>query len=78
MSSDTCNYEVAHERRLLETGGGTVDKTKNVPNYSFGGVVYPGCSPKAADGGNWNVVDHYTGLQHIIVDSCSGVPAASL
>jgi hypothetical protein len=63
------------------TGGGTIDKTKNVPNYSFGGVVYPGCSPKAADGGNWNVVDHYTGLhfqgQHIIVDSCSGVPTRS-
>jgi len=63
------------------TGGGTIDKTKNVPNYSFGGVVYPGCSPKAADGGNWNVVDHYTGLhfqgQHIIVDACSGVPTRS-
>jgi len=63
------------------TGGGTVDKSKNVPNYSFGGVVYPGCSPKAADGGNWNVVDHYTGLhfqgQRIIVDSCSGVPTRS-
>lgn len=63
------------------TGGGTIDKTKNVPNYSFGGVVYPGCSPKAADGGNWNVVDHYTGLhfqgQHIIVDGCSGVPTRS-
>src|SRR5436190_6809924 len=63
------------------TGGGTIDKTKNVPNYSFGGVVYPGCSAKAADGGNWNVVDHYTGLhfqgQHIIVDGCSGVPTKS-
>jgi len=63
------------------TGGGTVDKTKGTPNYTFGGVVYPGCSPKAADGGNWNVVDHFTGLhfqgQHIIVDSCSGVPTSS-
>ncbi len=63
------------------TGGGTIDKTKNVPNYSFGGVVYPGCSPKAADGGNWNVVDHYTGLhfkgEAIIVDSCSGVSTRS-
>src|SRR5437868_2087872 len=35
------------------TGGGTVVKTKGTPNYSFGGVVYPGCSPKAAEGGNW-------------------------
>jgi len=63
------------------TGGGTVDKTKGTPNYTFGGVVYPGCSPKAADGGNWNVVDHFTGLhfqgQHIIVDSCSGDPTSS-
>jgi len=63
------------------TGGGTIDKTKNVPNFTFGGVVYPGCSPKAADGGNWNVVDHFTGLhfqgQHIIVDSCSGVATRS-
>lgn len=63
------------------TGGGTVDKTKGQPNYSFGGVVYPGCSPKAADGGNWNVIDHVTGLhfqgQAIIVDSCSGVATKS-
>jgi hypothetical protein len=63
------------------TGGGTVNKSRGVPNYSFGGVVYPGCSPKAADGGNWNVVDHNTGLhfqgQQIIVDSCSGVSTRS-
>ncbi|HKW28507.1 MAG TPA: hypothetical protein VJT54_04165 [Verrucomicrobiae bacterium] len=63
------------------TGGGTVGKTQGVPNYSFGGVVYPGCSPNAADGGNWNVVDHSTGLhfqgQQIIVDSCSGVSTKS-
>jgi hypothetical protein len=63
------------------TGGGTIAKTKGVANYSFGGVVYPGCSPKAADGGNWNVVDHFTGLhfqgQQIIVDSCSGVATKS-
>jgi hypothetical protein len=64
------------------TGGGQVGKvTKGVGDYSFGGVVYPGCSPKAADGGNWNVVDHATGLhfqgQQIIVDSCSGVSTRS-
>lgn len=63
------------------TGGGTIGKTKGVANYSFGGVVYPGCSPKAADGGNWNVVDHATGLhfqgKQIIVDSCSGVSTKS-
>jgi len=63
------------------TGGGQVYKGKGVGNFSFGGVVYPGCSPNAADGGNWNVVDHNTGLhfqgQAIIVDSCSGVPTSS-
>lgn len=63
------------------TGGGTIGKTQAVPDYSFGGVVYPGCSPNAADGGNWNVVDHSTGLhfqgQQIIVDSCSGVATES-
>lgn len=63
------------------TGGGTVGKTKGVAEYSFGGVVYPGCSPKAADGGNWNVVAHAAGLhfqgQQIIVDSCSGVSTRS-
>lgn len=63
------------------TGGGTIGKTKGVANYSFGGVVYPGCSPSAADGGNLNVVDHATGLhfqgRQIIVDSCSGVATKS-
>ena len=63
------------------TGGGTIGKTKGVANYSFGGVVYPGCSPKAAEGGNWNVVNHAAGLhfqgQQIIVDGCSGVSTRS-
>src|SRR5438445_9843723 len=63
------------------TGGGTVGKAKGTPDFSFGGVVYPGCSPKAADGGNWNVVSHNDGLhfsgQQIVVDSCSGVATRS-
>jgi hypothetical protein len=63
------------------TGGGTVGKIQGTPPYSFGGVVYPGCSPKAAEGGNWNVVDHVNGLhfqgQQIIVDGCSGVATKS-
>lgn len=62
------------------TGGGTIGNGKK-PDYSYGGVVYPGCSPKAAEGGNWNVVAHNLGLhfqgQQIIVDSCSGVPTGS-
>jgi hypothetical protein len=62
------------------TGGGTLGKPKT-PDYSYGGVVYPGCSPRAAEGGNWNVVDHVNGLhfqgQSIIVDGCSGAPTSS-
>ncbi len=63
------------------TGGGTIGKTRGVPNYSFGGVVYPGCSSTAADGGNWNVVDHFTGLhfqgQSIVVTNCTDAPTTS-
>ena len=62
------------------TGGGTLGKGKT-PDFSFGGVVYPGCSPKAAEGGNWNVIDHNNGLhfqgQAIVVDNCSGDPTGS-
>jgi hypothetical protein len=62
------------------TGGGTLGKGKT-PDFSFGGVVYPGCSPKAAEGGNWNVIDHNAGLhfqgQVIVVDGCSGPPTSS-
>ena len=62
------------------TGGGTLGKGKT-PDFSYGGVVYPGCSPKAAEGGNWNVIDHNAGLhfqgQAIVVDNCSGDPTGS-
>ncbi len=63
------------------TGGGTVDKDGGQPHFSFGGVVYPGCSSTAAGGGNWNVVDHQAGLHFkgldIVVINCSGVPTKS-
>jgi hypothetical protein len=60
------------------TGGGTIGKTKGVPNYNFGGVVDPGCNPAAAGGGNWNVVDHldklhFKGLS-MEVNGCGGGP----
>jgi hypothetical protein len=62
------------------TGGGTIGRGKR-PTYSYGGVVYPGCSSKAAGGGNWNVVDHDNGLhfqgKEITVDHCQGVPTRS-
>jgi hypothetical protein len=63
------------------TGGGTVFKVNGKPPFSFGGVVNPGCSPTAAGGGNWNVVDHIQGLhfkgQNITVVDCTGVPTKS-
>jgi hypothetical protein len=63
------------------TGGGTVFKVKGKPPFSFGGVVNPGCSPTAAGGGNWNVVDHAQGIhfkgEDITVVDCTGVPTRS-
>lgn len=63
------------------TGGGTFSKSKGTPEYSFGGVVNPGCSPTAAGGGNWNVVNHAENLHFkgldITVIQCSGVPTKS-
>lgn len=63
------------------TGGGTVDNPNNstgVPDFSFGGVVSPGCDTNTSDGGNWNIVDHRDGLHFkalmIVNDGCSGVP----
>ena len=58
------------------TGGGTIGKTQGQPDFSYGGVVNPGCSPTAAGGGNWNVVDHRDGLHfkglNITVIGCGG------
>jgi hypothetical protein len=80
LEGDFCD-ETPPQGECWMTGGGTIDRSRRVPNYSYGGVVYPGCSPLAAGGGNWNVVDHNTGLhfqgQDIIVDSCSGVHTRS-
>ena len=59
------------------TGGGTIGKAAHGPVFSFGGVVNPGCSPTAAGGGNWNVVDHVQHLHfkglNITVIGCTGV-----
>jgi len=67
-----------------ETGGGTIDidEDKDHPStWSFGGVIYPGCSATAAGGGNLNVVNHTTGLhfkgEEIHVVDCRGIPDKS-
>ncbi len=64
-----------------ETGGGTLDKAKGKPVWTFGGVIYPGCSPTAAGGGNLNIVNHVTGLHfkgtNFVVDDCRGVSTKS-
>jgi hypothetical protein len=67
--------------KCWETGGGTLDKAKGKPVWTFGGVIYPGCSPTAAGGGNLNIVNHITGLHFkgtdFVVDDCRGVPTKS-
>jgi hypothetical protein len=64
-----------------ETGGGTLEKVRGKPEWTFGGVIYPGCSPKAAGGGNLNIVNHVTGLHfkgtNFFVDDCRGVSTRS-
>ena len=64
-----------------ETGGGTLDKVKGDVVWTFGGVIYPGCSPTAAGGGNLNIVNHITGLHfkgtNFVVDDCRGVATRS-
>ncbi|MBI1797556.1 MAG: carboxypeptidase regulatory-like domain-containing protein [Candidatus Eisenbacteria bacterium] len=54
------------------------------PQHSWGGNVYPGCSPTAGDGGDWNHIAfaqklHFHG-RHIVVDRCGnidGIPPGS-
>jgi len=79
IGGDFCSTEIPPGPCWM-TGGGTIGKGKT-PDFSFGGVVYPGCSDEAANGGNWNVIEHATGLhfqgKHIIVDDCPGVPTRS-
>ena len=60
------------------TGGGTIRSGRGKPDFSFGGNVYPGCDPRAGDGGNWNVVAHslklhFQGTSIQVVD-CGNVP----
>jgi hypothetical protein len=63
------------------TGGGTIKSGNGKPLFNFGGVVNPGCSPTAAGGGNWNIIDstqklHFKGLTIQVVD-CGNVPGVN-
>jgi len=46
--------------------------------YSFGGNVFPGCSPTAGDGGQWNNIDHINNLHfqgwNVRIVACGNVP----
>ena len=71
------------------TGGGAkIDPLIDIPVatkgklHSFGGNVYPGCSPTAGDGGNWNHVArgdiklHFKGTSIRIVECGNAYPPA--
>lgn len=69
-----------------ETGGGQIDSDgdgdKDSPcEWSFGGVIYPGCSSTAAGGGNLNIKNHVTGAhfkgENFTVIDCRGGPDKS-
>ncbi|MBE0604005.1 MAG: hypothetical protein IH611_10345 [Deltaproteobacteria bacterium] len=57
---------------------------ENGPRISFGGNTFPGCSPVAGDGGQWNFVDHgrklhFQGwnIEEVTCGNVSGIPAGS-
>ncbi len=60
----------------LTGGGQSFDSDGHL--HSYGGVINPGCSPTAGGGGNWNDLDHTSGVHFkgtdIVVDSCGNVP----
>ncbi|HKQ59021.1 MAG TPA: FlgD immunoglobulin-like domain containing protein, partial [Candidatus Eisenbacteria bacterium] len=64
----------------LTAGGARIraDGGRGQPVHSWGGNVYPGCSPTAGDGGNWNHIAHALNLhfqgRFIEVVRCGNVP----
>jgi hypothetical protein len=81
LTGDFCTPPPPGTSECWETGGGTLDKSKGNVVWTFGGVIYPGCSSAAAGGGNLNIVNHVTGLHFkgtdFIVDDCRGVSTKS-
>lgn len=73
------------------TGGGAkfeplvgLDLAERGPKHSFGGNVFPGCSPTAGDGGQWNHIAHdlklhFQGwvINNVVCGNVSGIPPGS-
>ena len=86
VSNPACNPQ-----KCWMTGGGAkfepitgLQLAERGTKHSFGGNVYPGCSPDAGDGGSWNHIAHAEKLhfhaQQITVVRCgnvSGIPPGS-
>lgn len=60
------------------------DAAEHGPKFSFGGNTFPGCSPTAGDGGQWNFVDHdlklhFQGwsIDRVTCGNVIGIPAGS-
>jgi hypothetical protein len=91
-ATDNVNFLLGNcEGKCWMTGGGQkiepitgLALAERGPKHSFGGNVYPGCSPDAGDGGSWNHVAHTAKLhfhgQQITIVRCgnvSGIPPGS-
>jgi uncharacterized repeat protein (TIGR01451 family) len=76
-AADTSLTTCPQPGRCWLTGGGQSYDSKG-HLHSYGGVINPGCSPTASQGGNWNDRDHTTGAHfkglQIEVVRCGNVP----
>lgn len=89
ISSQTCRT-VQTGACWLTAGGVKFDSVlgfkaaQGGPKFSFGGNTFPGCSPTAGDGGQWNFVDHqmkihFQGWQvdQVTCGNVAGIPPGS-
>ncbi len=86
ISSPTCQAGAC----WLTAGGVKFDSILGIkaaefgPKFNFGGNTFPGCSPTAGDGGQWNFVDraqkiHFQGwvIDQVRCGNVSGIPPGS-